>query len=449
MINKVKYLLLIHVIFYTQIYGQKNGVQFDNKLSWLQIIEKAQKENKYIFVDCFATWCGPCKEMEKSVFPLDSVGKMANKNFVSIRLQMDQNPNDKDYIKSWYSTAKEFKILYDIGALPSYLFFLPNGKIVHKDVGFKDPHELLNTLHNALNPEKQCYTLLRKFDSDSMKSRSEILSLINTLEACGNRRKAIDVAAKFKKIYLDSLNISQLATEENFNFIARFPFLITSHDNCFNLFLNFPDKCDSIRKDLSNQIVTAVIQQEEIDAKIYNGSTPIIETPNWDSIYKSISLKYGQKYSESQIPPSRKRFAFKTRNWNEYARIQNQEIQNKTLYTDENYINYSWDLNMSSWNTYLACDDTAILRIALSWVDLSISLVKDKMPNPSEQYYDTKARILYKLGEIPAALENEQKAIDVGIQMAELHGETRGAYYDDYLLVLKRMKKGEPISDLR
>jgi thiol:disulfide interchange protein len=43
------------------------GINFENNLSWEQVKEKAKAENKYIFVDCYATWCGPCKAMDKEV----------------------------------------------------------------------------------------------------------------------------------------------------------------------------------------------------------------------------------------------------------------------------------------------------------------------------------------------------------------------------------------------
>jgi thiol:disulfide interchange protein len=43
------------------------GIRFEHGLSWAQVKEKAKAENKYIFMDCYATWCGPCKAMDKNV----------------------------------------------------------------------------------------------------------------------------------------------------------------------------------------------------------------------------------------------------------------------------------------------------------------------------------------------------------------------------------------------
>ena len=38
----------------------ETGVRFLHKISsWEAVIAQAKKENKYIFVDCFTTWCGP------------------------------------------------------------------------------------------------------------------------------------------------------------------------------------------------------------------------------------------------------------------------------------------------------------------------------------------------------------------------------------------------------
>ncbi|MBO9572856.1 MAG: thioredoxin family protein, partial [Chitinophagaceae bacterium] len=104
-----------------------NGVKFTDGLTWEQIKTKAKKENKYIFVDCYATWCAPCKEMDKYVYPLEVVGQATNKDFISVKVQIDSVKNDANHIQLLYPLARKLKKEYNINALPTYLFFSPDG----------------------------------------------------------------------------------------------------------------------------------------------------------------------------------------------------------------------------------------------------------------------------------------------------------------------------------
>lgn len=54
------------------------GINFQ-KGSWAEIKAKAKAENKFIFVDAYTTWCGPCKWLSKKVFPQKKVGDLFNK----------------------------------------------------------------------------------------------------------------------------------------------------------------------------------------------------------------------------------------------------------------------------------------------------------------------------------------------------------------------------------
>lgn len=446
--NKPSILLLLLSIYSNFIYGQNKGIQFDNESSWSQIKEKALRENKYIFIDCYATWCGPCKAMDKQVYPSDSVGEILNKNFISVKLQMDQTPIDNNYVKSWSKNANEFRHQYNISGYPSYLFFSPAGKIVHQGTGFMDAIAFISLITAALSIDKQFYTMLEKYNLGKMVTENEVRSFVNYARNTGNDSISNEIARKFKKKYLDSLNIFQLCNNENINFIRDNYSLVSSRDNYFSLFLNYPQKTDSIEPGLAEFIVKNVIRNEEINKKVWNGNTPISQNPDWEIIYSNIMNKYGKRYADAIVPPSQKDFFLRTNKWNEYAKIQNNEIKNKTIEPGGNYGLYSWDLNISAWRTYQSCDDTSILNMALSWVNLAINLVEDRIPNPAEQYYDTKARILYKIGRASEAMETEQKAIDVGQVMAKSRGLEKAGLFDEYSQVLKRMKLGKPINDL-
>src|SRR5262249_50323519 len=103
--------------------AQDNGIQFETGLSWQQIKEKAKAENKPIFMDCFTTWCGPCKYMEQKVLSQKNVGDFMNKNFICVKVQMDQTNHDSSTIKAWYKDAAAIKEVNNIHSYPTYLFF--------------------------------------------------------------------------------------------------------------------------------------------------------------------------------------------------------------------------------------------------------------------------------------------------------------------------------------
>ena len=60
------------------LFAQDKGIHFEHGLSWQQVQAKAKSENKYVFMDCFTTWCGPCRFMSANIFPLQDVGDSMN-----------------------------------------------------------------------------------------------------------------------------------------------------------------------------------------------------------------------------------------------------------------------------------------------------------------------------------------------------------------------------------
>ena len=101
------------------------GITFE-KGNWDEVVKKAKAENKFIFVDAYAEWCGPCKRMAKDVFPENSVGAFYNKNFVSYKFDMEKGEGPK------------FAKTYTVAAYPTLLFFNPAGELIHKAVGGRD-----------------------------------------------------------------------------------------------------------------------------------------------------------------------------------------------------------------------------------------------------------------------------------------------------------------------
>ena len=65
------------------------GIHFQ-KSNWQQALDLAKKENKLVFLDIYATWCGPCKQLKKYTFSDKAAGDFFNANFVNMALDGEQ-----------------------------------------------------------------------------------------------------------------------------------------------------------------------------------------------------------------------------------------------------------------------------------------------------------------------------------------------------------------------
>jgi len=141
------------------------GIKFEQGLSWRELLEKAKESNKYIFVDCYATWCVPCKYMADSILTKDEVETFMNETFLNVKVQMDQTTKDDDKFKSWYSEAKQIMDTYIVEAFPTFLFIDSDGVLVYKATGsFSDPAAFIAKASKATDPDEQYFFLLEEFN---------------------------------------------------------------------------------------------------------------------------------------------------------------------------------------------------------------------------------------------------------------------------------------------
>src|ERR1700754_4343651 len=58
--------------------------------SWKEALKQAAAQNKYIFVDAYATWCGPCKLLKATTFKNNRVAEFYNSNFINVAMDMEK-----------------------------------------------------------------------------------------------------------------------------------------------------------------------------------------------------------------------------------------------------------------------------------------------------------------------------------------------------------------------
>lgn len=109
-----------------------------NEGQWKDIAELAKKNNTYIFVDAYATWCGPCKLLKAKTFKEQAVVEFFNKNFINVTMDMEKGQGEQ-LAEKW-----------QIDAYPTLLFFNPQGKLVKRALGFMDGKALIAIGKEAL-----------------------------------------------------------------------------------------------------------------------------------------------------------------------------------------------------------------------------------------------------------------------------------------------------------
>lgn len=443
---KIELITLFFICLPLITFPQENkGINFALGLNFMEIKNKAKSENKYIFMDCFATWCGPCKLMDKEVYSLEKVGEYFNAHFISIKVQMDSSMKDDQHLINWYFDANTIRQMYQVKSYPSYLFFSPDGKIVHRGTGALNDEQLITIAKNAMDTNYQYYKLLEKYTEGKIED-SLMIYLVEQEKSLGNITEANAIAKKYKERYLDKLSLEELCTKRNLEFAREYYNLIGSNDVFFNLFYNYPKKVDSVLndKEFAKSFSNYIIKKEEIDEVLFKNNMPVTSKPDWNRIKSKINSKYKDSFSEQNFLDAQLAFYNIIKDWSNFAKFRELKISKfppKISKIDLGIASDSWSLNSDAWDIFLFCDDNAILAKALTWIELAIKLEE---PNSSVQYLDTRANILYKMGRVHEAIDQEKKAIEIGLMNAKKRGDEKGDFYDDYNAVLIKFRNGQP-----
>ncbi len=111
---------------------KKEGIQF-YRGSWKDALAQSKKENKRIFLDIYATWCGPCKRLKNNSFSNRQVGEFYNSSFINVSLDGEKGEGAV--------LANDFKVT----GYPSLFFIDTAGNVIKLIGGYLGPNELLNS----------------------------------------------------------------------------------------------------------------------------------------------------------------------------------------------------------------------------------------------------------------------------------------------------------------
>ena len=117
------------------------GIDFSEGSSFEQLLAQAKIEDKLIFVDAYATWCGPCRMMDRRVFNQSEVGDFFNSNFINLKLDVERGEGP--------TLARQYRVR----AMPTYLFIDGDGNVVHSAMGAMPQDRFLELARAALRKQ--------------------------------------------------------------------------------------------------------------------------------------------------------------------------------------------------------------------------------------------------------------------------------------------------------
>ena len=167
------------------------GIVFEQG-TWQEALNKAKAENKLIFMDCYTSWCGPCKMLAKEVFTDPDAAKFFNEHFVNVKVDMEKGE------------GVALKDKYGVHAYPTLNFINAQGELQHCIVGSMEVEDFLKEAQKAIDG-KGLIALTKEYEAGNREPEF----VISYLKALGDAYKSED-AEKVCLAYFATLDKAKL-----------------------------------------------------------------------------------------------------------------------------------------------------------------------------------------------------------------------------------------------
>lgn len=238
------------------LYAQQ-GVRFLD-ISFEEILKQAKNEDKLVFIDVYADWCGPCKFMDKETFSQKEVGAYFNKNFVAYKMNAEDVAN------------KEFLEKYKIKGLPTLLILDKDEKILHAHTGAVDAYGLIRLAKKQLGELKspdQLYKEYKKKKKNFEKMKAFLLDAPYFIREVGSVSQQKKWGYRVNKVfdeYIKNKDLDNMINVDDFRIITTFHVQMDDeNDRIVNSMVKYYDDYTAILPEevLSNYISRLHLEQ--------------------------------------------------------------------------------------------------------------------------------------------------------------------------------------------
>ena len=116
----------------TQAETKKVAVKWQR--DWVEAQAEAQRTGKPILIHFHASWCAPCRQLEREVLHSPKFLELLATRFVGVKVDIEAHP--------------ELPELYGVEALPADVYVAPDGKLIAKATGYDGAHQYFAQLED-------------------------------------------------------------------------------------------------------------------------------------------------------------------------------------------------------------------------------------------------------------------------------------------------------------
>ena len=377
------------------------GIKFTDG-SWEEIMSKAQKEQKYIFVDFYADWCGPCIWMSKEVFTTEQAGDFFNQNFISVTIDAE----------------REFPELVErsfIDAFPTLVIYNAEGKEVTRSVGALGTSQLIDFGNSGLNAES-----IEEAYAKEPNDPEVLLRYANYLKVSDEEK-----ASQLVNSYLSELALRDLSKPDNWALVAEFH--VDHETEIFqHVWKNKTDFHRAFSESFEKYILSSVLS-EMIGKSVANLDTDLLD--------KSINLEYEARVAFGQ--DSRPRDFYKLESY--YIYYYNTGVHDRFFETyNEMVRQFLWEeadelmaraMRLGEAISELDLDPKYYQDVH-AWADQLISLNDQSwegyLAKAVVHHYEGESEAAVKMGEKALALSDEGSRSDIEELLASMDNDPFG-----------------------
>ena len=334
-----KILIALFLSFFLLSFSQES-INFEDT-TFKEVLAKAKREKKLVFMDAYAAWCGPCKLMEKNVFPLPAVREYYNANFINARFDMEKGE------------GREIAMKYGVRSYPSYLFLNGDGEVVMTNYGYMGEQDFIAIAKEANNP------LLTKGNPKELfqKGESDPAFLLNLMRQ--NAQTDYEFAKKVSERYFKG-KVKQELTRDDIGMLLYF--VKSPSDLNYQI---FKDRKADIVREMSDDIY----QQFDVNIKISKVMESSLDQKtgviNDEYFYKNAIPLVGK--TEAEIALNRMKVIFypNVGNFKEYEKAALMYYKNAENFDPEELLKAAWLFSEH-------IDNQPSLKKAEEWAEKSV-----------------------------------------------------------------------------